>query len=169
MRTTILVVAAIIAVFALLSLRATPIAPPEMTEAEIAQIEAEVMALMQEFVDGFNELDMAMATATFHPDHTTLTIGGEIVNKSGYREILDGWVGDKESWQGSWLETNVRVLSPSAAVFTGTWSPTIRYSNGSVRNYPLGAWVTLVERTAAGWRISAALGSNSGYEEVEGG
>jgi len=140
--------------------------PPEMTEAERTQIEADVAAVMQQFMEGFNELNLEKINQTMHPDLMSFPLGGRLVNKSEYREYLDEWVADKESWKGSWHEMRVRVLSPNAAVFTGTYSDTIRYLDGQVRFYPQGAWVTLVERTPEGWKWSMGGQSASPFELI---
>ena len=150
-------------------LYSSPTAPSaEMTQAEIAQIEAEVLQVAQTFLDGFNELDMAKANETMHPDHMTFSYQGRIMNKADYREFLDGWVTNKESWQGHWLETNVRVLSPQAAVFVGTYTVDLmEYSDQPGRRYPQSAWTMLFEKTSDGWKWSMGGSSNSGYEAVE--
>ena len=50
-------------------------APPEMTEAEIAQIEAEVMEAMEASVDGWRQGSAERIMATFHPSATSWVMG----------------------------------------------------------------------------------------------
>jgi uncharacterized protein (TIGR02246 family) len=138
-----------------------------MTDVEIAEIEAEVREVAQTFIDGFNELDMAKVVSVSHPDHTKVPYAGEILDRSGFQEFLDGWVEDKESWQGDWVDTHIRVLSPDLAAFSGTYSVDMTLSDGERRHYPSGAMVGLFERTEDGWRWSIRGSASSGYQLVE--
>ena len=148
-------------------LYSSPTASPEMTEAEIAQIEAEVLAVMQDFIDGFNELDMAKVNETMHPEHMTFSYVGDLLDKAGYREFLDNWVQTKESWQGHLHETDVRVLSPDVAVSTGLLTiDEIHYTDGRARHYPKNAWTMLFEKTPVGWKWSMGGHTSSGFEDI---
>jgi hypothetical protein len=112
---------------------------------------------------------MEKVVETVHPDYMTLSYAGRILDKSGYREYWDEWVKNKESWQGHWHETNVRVLTPEAAVFTGLYSiDLIEYSDQPARHYPQNAMTTLVEKTPDGWKWTMGANTASGFEEVEG-
>jgi hypothetical protein len=161
-----LVVVAAIGVVALVT--SFQFAPAEMGEFDQAQIEAQVLAVMQEFLDGMNELDMAKVEETTHPGHMALSLQGRILNRSEYREAMDQWATDKKSWHGTWHDTSVRILSPEAAVFTGLYSiDLIEYEDQPARHYPQNAWSILVERTPDGWKWSMGGHSSSGYEVVE--
>jgi hypothetical protein len=70
-------------------------------------------------------------------------------------------------YTGNWTETDVRVLSPDAAVFLGRMSGDWKHTDGTIYRYPAGAHRLLLERTVDGWRITMAENSNGPSEVVE--
>jgi hypothetical protein len=159
--------AGVAAVAALFLLAAFSFSPSDQAEFDQDQVQTEALKVMEDFMEGFNELDMVKVVGTMHPD-IRFPYAGRILNKDGYREYLEGWVETKESWEGRWLDTQVRVLSPDLAVFSGTYTTTIHHSDGRISRTPEGSWVTLVERTPDGWRWSLGGASSGGSEDVEG-
>jgi hypothetical protein len=137
-----------------------------MTEAERAQIEAEVLEVAETMVDGFMQLDGELIATTAHPD-LVFAYGGHVLNRDTYREAMVAWPEGKESWEGGWVETDVRVLSPDLAVFSGTMEFTVRYSDGRTLHFPNGAFAALYERTSEGWRWSVGGVSSGGGQPVD--
>jgi len=142
--------------------------PPEMAEAEIAQIEAGVLASMQTYVDGYREMDLEKVGSVTHPDFLTYPYSGSVQNRAEFVEGGLAWAEGKESWAISWVDTNVRVLSPDLAVFSGTSVDTLTYSDGRVIQYPSNAYAFLLERTADGWKLSVGGPSAAPGQAVEG-
>ena len=61
---------------------------PEMTEADIAQIEAEVTELAEAWVNAWNDVETDCETAIdhWHPDHMLYFSGGNRVDRAGWPE-----------------------------------------------------------------------------------
>jgi ketosteroid isomerase-like protein len=138
-----------------------------MTEADRAQIEAEVMEAMDIFSDGFREMDMEKVASVAHPDLLAYPFVGQVLNWTEFREALLAWAEGKESWAAHWVDTNVRVISPDLAVFSATTVDTVWFSDGRVIHYPSNATAFLFERTPDGWKFSMGGPSNSAPQPVE--
>ncbi len=142
--------------------------PPEMTEAEIAQIQAEVGQLAEGWMNVWRANDCALARGLWHPDHLTQPYAGTIAR------TVDDWIEDcntsianRASFSGSWTETGVRVISPNAAIFSGNWEGTFHYRDDTPpRYYPHSAQVILFERTSTGWGIVFLINSNDPAQPV---
>jgi fibronectin type 3 domain-containing protein len=146
----------------------TPTAPPEMTEAERAQIEAEVTEAATGLLDGFRTMDAEVVGEWFHPTETSFVWGGTINDRGGMIEHLRSFMEDFESWDGGWVETQVKVLTPDAAMFQGEFESTIHYTNGRVLRWPGNANFTmLMERTPEGWKVTIGDMDNGPSEVVE--
>jgi hypothetical protein len=171
MKKTAAVVAAIVAVLALLFIATEQTAPPEMTDAEIAQIEAEVTEFGEAWLDawgpGTTEERCAAAQALAHPDRVVWMRGGEPRGPDGFFDycmaIQRNWV----SYTGEWTDPDVRVLSPDAVIFIGRTSGTWIHTDGRVIRYPAGVVRFLLERTADGWGFTMQDFSNGPSEVVE--
>jgi hypothetical protein len=132
-----------------------------MTEAEIAQIEAEVIEVMEGVFDGFRQLDPQMIMAHFHPTATSWVWASVPRGHGRVLELTENWVEGKESWEGSWTETTVKVFSQDAALFQGVYEATITYPDGRIVYFPNNAsWTLLLERTDDGWL--GTIGDNGG-------
>lgn len=146
-------------------------APPEMTEVELAQIEAEVMAWAEGWMDGWNtgtpEDRCAAAQALVHPDHVVYLTGGAPWKKADYFDYCMGVQQNWKSHEGAWTETDVRVLSPDAAVFLGRTETTWVRADDTIFVYPAGAQLILLERTADGWGVTLLEWSNGPRERTE--
>lgn len=153
------------------SLYMTPTAPPEMTDAERAQIEADVLNLAEAWMDVWRANHCELARDILSPDRLALPVGGRAdTSVSDWIDYCTRTIENRAGWSGEWTDTDVRVLSPDAALFVGTYAGTYTYRDGSpARHYPTSAQVILAERTDTGWSITTFLNSNSAYEEVEGG
>jgi hypothetical protein len=142
-------------------------APPEMTEAERAQIESEVIEFAEAWMDVWEDNDCEKAAAFLHPDRLAFLHGARVLNRSEWLEACTPVVAAREAYSGTWTDTDVRVLTPNVAVFIGSFSSTTRYTDGRERHYPGIAQAGLVERTSSGW-VFTTLASNTGlYEEIE--
>ena len=148
-------------------LYSSPTATPEMTDAEVAQIEAEVMESMGTYVDGYREMDMEKVGSVAHPDFLTYPYSGRVVNRSEFVETSLAWAEGKESWAISWVDTNVRVLSPDLAVFSGTSVDTLTFSDGRAFYHPSNAYAFLFERTPDGWKLSMGGPSAAPRQPIE--
>ena len=146
-----------------------PAPSPEMSEAEIAEIEAEVLEVVEARFEALRNLDMDKALRNAHPDLLVWAAGGGISNAAAYRDGMYAWAEGKESWKGRWVETNVRVLTPDLAVFSGSYVDTILYSDGRHLHCPKCSAIFLFERTPDGWMYSMGAGSAVPAEPVEGG
>ena len=141
---------------------------PEMSEAEIAEIRADVLEVVEARFEALRDLDMDKVLQSAHPDLLAWTAGGRIMNSAAYRDGMRAWAEGKESWSGRWVETDVRVLTPDLAVFSGSYVDTIQYSDGRYLHCPRCSAVFLFERTPDGWKYSMGAGSAVPAEPVEG-
>jgi len=162
----------VLAVFVVLGLGfllyRTPTAPPEMSEAERAQIEAEVTEAANGFLDSFRTMDAEVVGEWFHPTETSFVWGGTINDRAGMIEHLRSFMENFESWDGAWVETQVQALNPDAAMFQGEFGSTIHYANGQVLRWPGNANFTmLMERTPEGWKVTVGDTDNGPSEVVE--
>ena len=168
MKAFLAVLALLVVVLLGIRLYSTPSAPTEMTEAEIAQIEAEVTEAATDFLDSFRTMEAEVVGGWFHATETSFVWGGAILDQTGMVERLSSFMENFESWEGAWVETSVKVLNPDAAMFQGRYGSTIHYTDGRVLHWPENANFTmLVERTPEGWRATVGDMDNGAYQVVE--
>ena len=137
----------------------SPPAEPEMTEAEIAQIEAEVWAATDANFEGFRQLDPALAMEVWHRD-VSWSWSSRPLNYDQLLQQTTDVLQSFSSYEGAFTPVAVRVLSPDAAVGQFTYECTITYPDGRVVHYPNNVTMTnLMERTPQGWK--ATLGSQT--------
>ena len=147
-------------------LYSSPTAPPEMTEAEVAQIEAEVAVVGDQLMTAMNNLDVEALSALYDPSSMHGNDG------SVYYASYDEWVAHLEQLFGSfeemsseWTNTRVDVLAADAALFVGQSDATLkRTEQGESRK----GYVTLVFRNTDGvWKIihQASVGRWTPIEE----
>ena len=142
--------------------------PAEMTDAEIAQIEAEVVALMENAFEGIRQLDVDMVMAACHPTDLGWVWASVPRGYDRIRELWVNWFENKEAFEGGWTETTVKVLNENAAAFQGIWEGTITYPRGRIVRYPSNAsWTSLVERTPDGWKITMLDGGAGTVEVIQ--
>ena len=158
----------LVVLFFLLVVAACQTPPTEMTEAEIAQIEAEVLEAMEGVFEGWRELDLEKAIAPFHPTATSWALPYAPQTYSEIREWTANWLEDLESWEGTILNVTVRVLSRDAAAFQMGYECTITPKDGPVMHYPGNAvWTGVMERTDSGWKTTLGGGSFGPYEVID--
>jgi len=162
---------AAIALFVVLGLGfllySSPPAPPEMTEAEIAQIEAEVAAVADQLMTAMNNLDTEVAAAYYDPSSMHGNDGAT------YYATYDEWVAHNEELFGrfeelnaEWRNTRVDVLAPDVALFVGQNEVIAKQVTGAETN--IQGYITLVLRRIDGaWKIihQASVGRWTAIEE----
>lgn len=140
----------------------------EMTAAEMAQIEAEVKAHMSTYVDALETINIDTWAGIFHPTQTSFAWGGTIHDHDSFVERVNAFWESWETWEGQWVETTVKVLSPDAAMFQGEYEATIHYEDGRILHWPGNAnFTSLVERTPDGWKVTIGNWGNGSYQVVE--
>jgi len=148
----------------------TPTAPPEMTEAETASIQAEVLVAAEAWMDSWKDMETDCETAvdSWHPEHMAFYSGGSRVDRAGWIDYCNRTTATRASWDGSWTNPEIRVLSPDAALFVSSFEQTISYNNDTpTRHYPTAGQVILFERTPTGWGITTFSNFAGPSEVVE--
>jgi hypothetical protein len=141
-----------------------------MTEAEIAQTEAEVTEAAAGLLESFRALDAEATSEWYHPTETSWAANGTVYDRAGLIELLVPFLGTMESWDGRWVETSVKVLNPNAAMFQGRYEATNYLTDGRVLHWPGTANFTmLMERTPEGWKATVGNWSNDSGQEIESG
>ncbi len=173
MKGLITAAAVLVVIFFGFLLYSSPAGSPGMTEAEIAQIEAQVLETAQAWMDVWEDMDTDCERGAefWHPEHMVYFSSGEPTTPSSWLEVCNRLTQNRAGFSGEWTDTEVRVLSQDAAVFVGRQTGTFEYLDGSpTRHYPTGAQVILFERTATGWGITTFSNFNGPSEVVgEGG
>jgi hypothetical protein len=145
--------------------------PTEMTQAEIAQIEAEVNEWAEAWVDVWRANDCELSRPLMHPTRMHVLWGGKPHNSiDEWMDYCTSTIANRAGWSGEWTDTEVRVYSGDAAVFIGTYSGTYTYRDETpARHYPVATQVIILERAGDGWGVTSFENSNGPYEEVEAG
>jgi ketosteroid isomerase-like protein len=141
--------------------------PAEMTEAEIAQIQAEVAAIGDQMMTALSNLDMSVSVALYDP----ATMHGN--DGTTYYATYDEWVVHNEELfarfeelDADWTNTRVDVLAPDVALFVGQNSVDATQVSGARTN--IRGYITLVLKKIEGdWRIvhQASVGRWTPIEE----
>lgn len=152
-------------------LYSSPNAPPEMTEAESAQIEAEVMQWAEAWMEIWRANDCELSRNAWHPTRIAQPRAGRTgVSVDEWIRQCTDQITNRASFSGEWTETEVRVISRDVALFMGSYNATYGYRDETPdRHYPTAAQVMLLERTETGWGLTFFVNSNGPYEGVEGG
>ena len=92
----------------------------EMTEADIAQIQAELMSWTDEWIESSRSQDADAVAALMDPDEARYVVNATF--HSGWEEcrnaletLYAGW----ETWNGDWSGRSVEVLGPDVAFLIG--------------------------------------------------
>jgi hypothetical protein len=126
--------------------------PAEMTEAERAQIEAEVLAWSEVWEEGWEPANRCeILRALFHPDHPVRLAGGEPQGRDGWFEFCMSNYATWVSFSGTWGDREVRVISPDAAVLITRYDGTWEFEDGTTDRRPAGVHRILLERAPDGW------------------
>jgi ketosteroid isomerase-like protein len=142
--------------------------PAEMTEAEIAQIEAEVLQAAEDWFDGFRQHDLDILMAGYHPTETSFA--GSRAPRD-YATVQESWGNQFEDvvkYDLEWTETVVKVLSHEAAMFQGYYDATGTYADGRILRWPGNvSFTVLMERTPDGWKITMGSGTNGTAQRID--
>jgi len=114
-------------------LYSSPTAPSaEMTEAEIAQIEAEVMQFAEAHLSAFGELDAEVLTSFWLEDNiSSVSFAERMVGTEETSIFFDGLVASWQQTNSEWQPGSiVDVISPTMALFQGTSRQEVAFSDG---------------------------------------
>lgn len=141
----------------------------EMTEAERAQIEAEVMAFADTWLDAWRGgADCDSNLPLLHPDHLAMPYEGEIIDRDEWHEMCLMRSANVAGATFNWTNREVRVLAPDAAVFVGSYSAIWEHLDGSPADrVPVSSTGGVAERTPDGWVWTFYSWSPGQGEEVE--
>jgi hypothetical protein len=121
-------------------------------------------------MDSWEDMDTDCETAAelWHPEYGAYYSQGERVDREGFIESCHRTTANRASVEGSWTSTEVRVLSPDAAVFIGAYESTMGYLDGSpTRHWPNAHQIILAERTETGWGITTFSNFNGPAEVID--
>ena len=137
-------------------LYSSPATSPEMTETEIAQIEAEVNQVLDDLMAAWNAEDLEGSLAPFDSEELLVRWAADIDDgPQAFRaRMVDIWERALE-WEGDWDYRHVKVISPTSALFIGSYEVTVSFAGGNTRSWHP-EWTSLLERTDSGWRIILA-------------
>jgi hypothetical protein len=137
-------------------------APAEMTEAEIAQIEAEVGAAVSAFIQAVLQLD-ADEAMEFWADTERFALAGDGVLVSdfdewapGYRENYDNFV---EALYFEPSDPQILVLSPDAASYSMAFEWSLINTEGDTINSH-GSWLYVMKYIDGRWRTVQSAGTH---------
>jgi len=109
-----------------------PPPPPEMTNQERGEIQAQVLEWSDRFLEHLNYLDAAGVAGLFDRDEAHFGNGAEY--QSTWQALSDGTQAlyrDWESWTGEWESRRVDVLAPDAALVVGQAAGVLTLPDGS--------------------------------------
>lgn len=145
--------------------------PPEMTEEEIAQIQSEVTQLAEAWMAAWTDVDSDCETAydLLHPDYYIDYQGGNrITTRAEYLELCAARTSNRAEVTARWTDTDIRAISPDAAVISGAYEISYEHVDGSPANhFPSAHQRILAERTATGWGITFFINVNGPRATVE--
>lgn len=155
---------------ALLSLVVACQAPSaEMTEAEMAEIEAGVLEATDLLVNGWNTNDVELFLTMFHPTKVSHAWGSRVYDN--HDELSDEWLSVWETGDSvriSWTARDVQVLNDQAAMFQGSTDLMLYYTDGRILHYPGTAhWTGLFEPSEAGWRMTTSAYTFGGAQRLD--
>jgi uncharacterized protein (TIGR02246 family) len=133
-------------------LYSSPTAPAEMTDAEVTQIEAEVLSAGDQWLAAVNEANPDVFLELFDPSGTHATDGYHYANYEDWsahvRRLFSSW--EDVNW--AWTSTRVEVFASDAAMFVGYAEGTLTRTGRDPSNVAPGA--TLLMKNAGGaWKI----------------
>lgn len=159
----------LVAVALLALLFACQAPPAEMTEAEIAQIEAEVMEAADLLITGWNGNDLDLFLTMFHPTKVSHAWGSRVYKNHG--ELSQQWMSAWETGDSvriSWTTRDVQVLTDQAAMFQGSTDLLLYYTDGRILHYPGTAhWTGLFEPSEAGWKMTTSAYTFGGAQRLD--
>jgi uncharacterized protein (TIGR02246 family) len=142
----------------------------DLSEAEVAQIEAEIQKLADSWMDVWAKNDCDAFQSLWNPDVIFQPRGGVIAESlEDIKEQCDQALANRASFSGNLLGTKIKVLSRDAAVLGLTWEGTFHYRDETPpRYYAHSSTINLLVRTEDGWGISFYVNSNDTPQAVGG-
>ena len=132
-------------------------APPEMTDAERAEIEAAVTAELQTFIESSNALDATLATSMYDTEASFVDFGNLYQGHAAIQEHLEGLFSQFQTWESAWDELDVEAVRPDLALFFGQFTMSRRYVDDRLQETNPFIWVTgRFALTEAGWKLTHA-------------
>ena len=129
--------------------------PPEMTEAERAEIEAAVTAELQVFIESGNGLDGALAASMYDTEASFVDFGALYQGQTAIQEHLERLFSNYQTWESAWDELNVEAVRPDLALFFGQFTLSRRYVDGRLQETNPLVWLTgRSDLTEAGWKVT---------------
>ena len=123
------------AVLLLAACAGEPAPPPEMTNAERGQIQAEVQDWADRYLEAGTNLDSQGLAALFDQ------ADGHFMAGTSYRPTWQAFLdstqelyGSWDAWEAEWATRRIDVLSPDAALFVGEAVGLLRYPDGTEFN-----------------------------------
>ena len=126
-----------------------PAPPPEMTNAERGQIQAEILTWTDQWLDAAVNLDAHGLAALFDQADGHFMRGASYEPTwqaffTGSQDLYSSW----DAWDGQWGTRRIDVLAPDAALFVGETVGLVRYSDG--REFDNRAGFSIVVRKREG-------------------
>jgi hypothetical protein len=135
-------------------LYSSPAAPPaEMTEAEVAQIEAEVSAVGDQWIASMNAIDVTACAGLFDPAGTHGVDGAYYANYEEWVEHLERLFSTWEAVNVAWTNTRVDVLASDAAMFVGEGEGVVTRTERGDYNLFVGTTL-LAKRIGDEWKLT---------------
>jgi ketosteroid isomerase-like protein len=109
-----------------------PASPPEMTNQERGEIQAQALEWSDQFLDNLNHLDAHGVATLFDEADAHFANGADYqpswqAFSTGTQELYREW----ESWSGQWESRRVDVLAPDAALVVGQVTGTMTTADGT--------------------------------------
>ena len=135
MKAVAAVLAALVAVGVLMYVYTAPMETQdqlEMTEAEIAQIEAEVLGFADAHLAAFGQLDAGLLLSYWMEDNiSSVSFAQRMVGTEETSTFFDGLVASWQQTTSEWQPGSiVDVISPTLALFQGTSRQEVTLSDG---------------------------------------
>lgn len=141
------------AIAVLLLVAACQTAPPDMTEAERAQVESEVLTVGDQWLAAVNGLNPDVFLDLFDPADTHATDGYIYANYEEWAARIRGFFPNLGDVNLAWASKGVEVFAPDAAMLVGQTEGTRTRADGTTSDFAPGVTL-LVRRVGNGWKIT---------------
>jgi hypothetical protein len=149
----------------LLFVAACQTAPPALTEAEVAQVEAEVTGMANRLMDLWNTGDWETHLSLYDSEALNVLWGPTVLDTHESFARFMGFVEDYPGWDGAWDDIFVKVLGPNSALFRGRYHTTLTDLEG-MKTFWRPHWTALVERRVDGWTMTVVDHAYGTAQEV---
>ena len=135
--------------------------PAAMTEAELAQIQADVMSWADQWIESSRSLDVDGVMALLDPDETRYAMNASFYSgrdecRGALEALYRGW----ETFDSSWSGRSVEALGPEVAFLIGQVRGPLTLADGTegINQVRL---AFLLKKRADGWRATYTHGSGA--------